>query len=123
MEKRQRCAQAICMTSFVEITRRTRIPESAAGNAGDAEADSDVDAYTCTVRTDPSLIALDVLRAMDALELLQAETNPKHGGDWIDENGMALPWWSTASWPGRSRTPAEKVSTNPCGTAGTRSSR
>ncbi len=58
------------------------------GDARDAETNDDACTYTYTMRADPSLIALDVLRAMDGLKLPQPQTGPCNSGEWVDENGM-----------------------------------
>ncbi len=80
----------------------------------DAEAGDGIGAYAYTPAygppPPPALIALDVLRAMDSLQLLQDQASPQNRGEWIDENKMraALFVYGELAWtvgrPPRSKT-------------------
>ncbi|OZI20845.1 hypothetical protein CAL26_25600 [Bordetella genomosp. 9] len=61
------------------------------------------DACTYLPRTDASLIALDILRAMAALRLLPAGNQPKNYGEWIEADGTrgALFAYGQLAWIAR----------------------
>ncbi len=70
-------------------------------------------APTYMLRTDPSLIALDLLRGMAGLNLLQDTERPRIHGQWTDPDGMlravyshgVLAWTAQASSPAAFRRP------------------
>lgn len=64
------------------------------------QLDENNGAYTYALRAEPSLIALDVLRNFGDRRLLQTQTYPCNGGEWVDEAGMraALFLYGELAW-------------------------
>lgn len=62
---------------------------------------------TYTLRTDPALVALDLLRGMARLNLLLEADTPRMHGQWVEQDGMhaALFVYGDLAWVGRTLSP------------------